>query len=279
MVSRVKVSEEKLSEVQENLKKEGYTLDRISDEIGSDFRNFRYKGHSMSLETFQNLNDLCGKELEGKEINYIEGKGKEIDLEIEKSCSTAELFGIILGDGYLESTRRKRDERVISAHRVVITLNEEEKELRRKTSKLITKIVGKEPQTHFLKESNAVQIFLNSKELTKNFERLGLETGNKVKNQVEVPKWIQENLKYEKACLRGLIDTDGTIYRQSKDKRIIIQFKNHSTPLLRSFEELCGDIGIETSNAGKHTVQVARQDQVKKFIERVEPLKALDICF
>lgn len=279
VVPRIKVSKEKLSEVQKNLKKDGYTLDEISEEIGSDFRNFRYKGHSMSLETFRALNILLGERIEGTEINSINGKGERKNLKIPKSRSTAELFGIILGDGYIQSTTRKREDRTISAYRVVITLNEEEKELKRKTSNLLEEITGEEPQVHFLKESNAVQIFLNSKELINNLEGMGLKTGDKVENQVGVPDWIKKDKEYEKACLRGLTDADGTIYQQSRDKRIAIRFKNHSKPLLHSFEEMCSDLGINTSSGGKHTIQIAKQVEVEKFIEKIAPLKASEISF
>lgn len=42
---------------------------------------------------------------------------------------------------------------------------------------------------------------------------------------------------------------------------------------------MCADLDIEASNAGKHAVQVAKQEDVKKFIEKVEPLKASNIDF
>jgi len=41
---------------------------------------------------------------------------------------------------------------------------------------------------------------------------LGLKTGNKVKQQVDVPGWIKNNKKFQIACVRGLMDTDGSIF-------------------------------------------------------------------
>ena len=279
MQRRVKVSKETLEMVQTDLKDKGFTLDEISDKIGSDFRNFRYKGHSMERETFQNLKDITEVRMEGSEIDYIDGAGESKGLEIEKSCSIAELFGIILGDGYVQNNTRNRKDRIVSGHRVVITLHSDEKRLREKSSKLLENITGKEPAVHSLRSSNAIQIFLNSKEAVKELKKLGLEAGDKVQNQVEVPDWIKTDSEYEKACLRGLVDTDGTIYRQSKDSRVVIQFKNHSNPLLKGFKQMCTDLDINVSSGGKHTVQVASQNEVQRFIQKVQPLKASNIDF
>lgn len=36
--------------------------------------------------------------------------------------------------------------------------------------------------------------------------------GSKMHQCVSIPKWIKENGEYKRACLRGLIETDGSIY-------------------------------------------------------------------
>ncbi|MBY8986503.1 MAG: LAGLIDADG family homing endonuclease [Candidatus Lokiarchaeota archaeon] len=45
--------------------------------------------------------------------------------------------------------------------------------------------------------------------------------------------------KFVKRCLKGLIDTDGTIYVQKKDKSFVIEFVNVSKPLVKNFKDLC----------------------------------------
>ena len=99
MEKRVKVDKHALARVQSDLKDKGYTIDEINSKIGYNFRNFRYKGHSMPIEPFQNLRELAGGNLKGSEIQYIDGKGESKNLNIEKSCTVAELTGIMLGDG------------------------------------------------------------------------------------------------------------------------------------------------------------------------------------
>lgn len=279
MQKRIKIDKNRLAEIQENLKNRGYSLDQISSKIGSDFRNYRYKGHSMDEKVFQNLKDLLGDEIEYSEISYIDGKGKTEELNVSKSSLTAELFGIILGDGYLQSTTRKRKDRIVSAHRLVITLHSDEKQLKERTCSLLQETSPKDPQIQYLKDSDALQILVNSKELVEELTELGLKPGDKVENQVEVPGWIMENREYEIVCLKALVDTDGTVYRQTSDQRIVIQFKNHSKPLLNNFRQMCADLNIETSNAGSKTVQVADQGHVRKFLDKIKPLKASNIDF
>ena len=72
---RIKVDKRELKNIQKQLKKENYTLDAISDYLDADFRNFRYKGHSMTRETFYRLKELYSGTIDKKEINYIDGKG------------------------------------------------------------------------------------------------------------------------------------------------------------------------------------------------------------
>lgn len=161
---------------------------------------------------------------------------------------------------------------------MVITLNKNELKLRQRVIELLNNI-GKEPKIHHLKSSEAIQIVVYSIELVDKLVELGLETGNKVKNQVGVPKWLKNNEEYSRACLRGLIDTDGTIYRQNIDGRLIIQFKNHSLQLIQDFKTMCSLLDIETSSGGKKVIQVARQPEVKKAIKKIKPIKSEDISF
>lgn len=53
-------------------------------------------------------------------------------------------------------------------------------------------------------------------------------------SKIGIPQWIKNDETYIKACLRGLIDTDGSIFRMSKrDKNLIrIGFTNHNSRLL-----------------------------------------------
>jgi hypothetical protein len=66
---------------------------------------------------------------------------------------------------------------------------------------------------------------------------VGLPCGNKIRNRASIPSWIFENEKYLKACIRVLIDTDGSIYALKPNYPNLLQicFKNKNSRLLVDF--------------------------------------------
>lgn len=279
MSKRIKLNREELSKVQTRLKKRGYTLDDIQKKIDADFRNFLYKNHSMSKETFDKLEEIYPDKLNGKEIEYIDGKGERNQINISQDKETAELIGIMLGDGYIQHTSKNRGDRIISSNRLVITLHEDEKNIISKTKDLMSDITNIKPNMYSLKDQKTIQIAKHSKEVVEEFINLGPRPGDKVQHQVRVPKWIKNQRELMRACLRGLIDTDGTIYTQSTDNRTVVQFKNHSQPLLDDFNYMCTRLGVSTSSGAKRTTQIANQGEVKKFIHKIEPIKSAEFSF
>lgn len=266
MERRVKIHEKELKRVYNDLKSEGYTLRNISSKMDSDFRNCLYKGHSLGKEAFDKLRTLYGHEIKHKEIQHVNGKGEPDDLSNLTECpETAELIGIVLGDGHLTENLQ---------HCLCITFCEDEQQLINRTKILCQSTIEKTPKKYDLKGSRAIQLKVHSKELVKRLTELGLQTGDKVENQVEIPSWIKDKEKYQKRCLRGLVDTDGCIYTQSRDSRTIVRFKNQSKPLLTGFKEMCRNLNIKPSNGGECGVQVASQTEVRKFIEKVDPIKS-----
>ncbi len=267
MEKRVRIPEKELKSVYQGLKSRNLTLREISSEIGSDFRNYLYKGHSLDLETFDELQKLYSRDIEHEEILFVNGKRQIDDTEkLDKNEKTAELIGIMLGDGHLRTEPQNY---------LCITLHEDEEKMIEHTAQICQSVTGKKPKEYVLKDSRAVQLKIHSKEIVEKLIELRLEPGNKVENQMSIPRWIKTDIEFQERCLRGLIDTDGCIYVQNIDGRTIIRFKNRSFPLLKDFKELCRRLDIKPSNGGgKYSVQVASQPEVRKFIEKIEPIKA-----
>jgi hypothetical protein len=84
------------------------------------------------------------------------------------------------------------------------------------------------------KKQNERFLDISSKELVEFFIRMGIKPGNKIVNQSTIPKWIYKRQVYMRACVRGLIDTDGSIARMSnKDYNFLrIHFTNYNRTLL-----------------------------------------------
>lgn len=222
----------------------------------------------MSKETYDRLRELVDKEIEFERIDYVDGRGRVSTKTASKDQKLAELIGILLGDGHIHSLQDNKS----SGNYIAVTLNEIEDELFNKTLNLFREFFG-EAYTYNSKIAHSKQIRSYGAENLRFLKENGLESGNKVENQVNIPRWIFEKREYIIAALRGLIDTDGSIYTRSHDTYVVIQFRNRSYPLLEDFEELCKSIGIRCSSGGEYDVQVASQDEVIKFLDIVKPIK------
>ena len=111
-----------------------------------------------------------------------------------------------------------------------------------------------------------------SKELVEFFSQMGLIPGHKIKNQITIPDWILKNESYLKACLRGLIDTDGSIFRMSKrDYNLIrINFTNYNKKLLVDTRNAFIQLGFHPSNIiNEHQIYLSRQNEISKYLKDI----------
>lgn len=148
------------------------------------------------------------------------------------SKELAEFIGILLGDGHLGNQQWS------------ITINSiADKEYLPFITWLTNYLFSFSPTVTRRKNCNAFVIYGGGKNNISYFQQLGLLVGNKVKQQVGIPQWIQENLVFRKACLRGLMDTDGGIFihkykvNNKKYSYVKLCFVNRSIPILNFVDE------------------------------------------
>lgn len=117
------------------------------------------------------------------------------------SKELAEFIGIMLGDGGM------------SAYQVSVTLHSvDDYEYSLYVKDLMGKLFGVTPSVYFRQDAKALNIVLGRKQAVDYLHSLGLVRGNKVQQKVKIPDWILKNESYSLACLRGLMDTDGSVY-------------------------------------------------------------------
>ncbi len=95
---------------------------------------------------------------------------------------------------------------------------------------------------------------------------MGLVT-NKVKYQVSIPGWIFEKQEYQMACLRGLIDTDGSVYKLRYG--IQISFTNHSRPLLEGVRRLFIENNFHPSKISSDAVYLTRRNELERYFQTI----------
>jgi intein/homing endonuclease len=271
--SRVKCDNSDLKEAVRDLRDSGYTNDEISNQIGVRIDSCLYRDHKMSPESFEKLSEIASKDINHKLVFDDRYNSKEIP-GLCKNTNLAELCGIILGDGHIQHRSRRNNSRNTSTYFISITLNQEEEEIIKNSENLLEDLTSLGAKK-YEKEGNCVRIVIHSKDAVEKFQEIGLRTGHKTENQVSVPKWIKKSNKFYRRCLKGLIDTDGSIYKDKREDKYYkrIMFKNYSKPLLQDFKEMCSALDIKTVKGGPQQVQISRKD-IEKFIRIVDPIKA-----
>jgi len=181
-----------------------------------------------------------------------------------KTNLLAEFVGIMLGDGG------------ISKYNISITLSSKEKQYILFVSNTLNGLFGVKPKVHKLKYAKAFKIYVNRKELVDFCEQIGLIKGNKIKHQVDIPEWVKENRNFSKACLMGLIDTDGCFYNNSyfingkKYSYFKIAFISASKPLILSVAKILEDLGIKAKiNKNCRDIRITNKEHVLKYIQEV----------
>ncbi len=117
------------------------------------------------------------------------------------SGNLAELLGIIMGDGGITryqvtvSLHHKND---LAYSKFVIALMKNLFEIR--------------PSIYHYPKKSIYNIVISRSELIEYLRLLGLPIGNKIKQQFDIPQWIKEKKNFRIACVRGLFDTDGSVF-------------------------------------------------------------------
>lgn len=193
----------------------------------------------------------------------------------------AELFGAMIGDGCLSKYYSNYDNRF--KYCVLITGHTHDELYFRNTIRpIFKKLFGINGCIRFKKSDNVTRFETISKRIFDNFVKFGFPVG--LKKSLFIPQEILQTNDYALSCVRGIFDTDGSIYfRYSKQysghtKRYDyknIEFKMNSYEVINSIKNILCDNGITTTNIRKNknsfVLKITNQKSVFKFREMVRP--------
>ncbi len=212
----------------------------------------RRKGGKRSIELFHQNPNFA------KKVGFIIRKQIKYP---KRSVELAELIGIILGDGGLPGN-----------HQLIISFNSQtDKEYSLFLVKILGKLFSIDYHIHARKNCNGADIVVSSSNLVDFLLKQGLIVGNKVKNRVDIPDWIYDKLDYQKACLRGLVDTDGSFYCHQYNsngknyKYLKLCFANCSRPLLISVLKILKKLKFDAYLQGDHVAIYSKAGIHKYF--------------
>ena len=150
---------------------------------------------------------------------------KQITVPTVINCEIAELFGACLGDGTFTDyfIRISGDKRFDNNYFSYL-------------SGIVERNFGLKSKILAEKSRNLLSLEIRSKLLIDFFkEKFGISLGDKIRNKTVVPQFIIENDALAKSCLRGLMDTDGSICKRGN--QLCFAFTSRSPPLLNQIYE------------------------------------------
>lgn len=156
------------------------------------------------------------------------------------SKKLAEFIGIMMGDGGMTKYQA-----TITLHRV------DDREFAEYVVRLIQRLFKLSPSVHT--RESVIIITISSVDLVVYLNSLGLPVGDKIRNGLTIPDWTNLRKDFSLACVRGLFDTDGSVYQhryRSKGKMYSytkMNLTSASPELLRSVGDILTAQGFRPS--------------------------------
>ena len=237
-------------------------------------RKYACKGALRRYQLYGNLGTPEGRRKGG--INsqrlfrlnpeYAKSLGIIMRKDIRKpkpSIELAEFIGIMLGDGRM------------SNYQINVTFNTKtDNEYGSYIRSLIKRLFHISVSIIATDSDSADRIVASGTNLVEFLLAKGLKIGNKVKNRVNVPRWVLNNRNYSIACLRGLVDTDGSFYHYNhtvynkKYCNFAMCFTSYSKPLLTSVYIILKDLNFNpVMNARR--VYLHKRDDIDKYFLKI----------
>lgn len=265
--------------------KKGMTWREISEKLGLSegyIRNeLRNEERTLSEEVYKkiceiakyNYDSFIDKRLKdnwGKSKGGLKSSGNiKIFSKLGENEKLAELFGIILGDGHLEIY--KKGNKRCYALKIAGHMTEDYEYLAEYVSKLFEELFGEGGKIRKIPKMSEIFLTVYGKNLIKLLKGKGLMPGNKKLNNQGIPKWIKNNDLFLLSCLRGLIDTDGSLHFISKkNKNLRVSFTSHIPRLIKDVHNSFIRLGFRTSKImGGRQIFISSKEDVSRYIKDV----------
>ncbi len=194
----------------------------------------------------------------------------------KKSEKLAEFVGIVLGDGNIDAYKKGKKIRTYAV-RIAGHAIDDYEYMKDYVAPLASSLFQVRSSIHFHRTNKGMYVSIYGKRIVEFFNKMGIKSGNKIRNKTKIPGWILKEKKYIRACLRGLYDTDGSIYELLPHWPGLYQlnFDNYNLIMLKQVRFLLIKIGYHPSKIhGNKTkngtkVDLTRKAEIKKFYKEI----------
>ena len=189
---------------------------------------------------------------------------------MEHSCQLAYIIGVSLGDGNLSCPNGR-------ATRLRITCDTQYPDIIKDITLSLNYLFPNNKVSHIVRSDNCVDISVYSN-LLNEYMPWKVYKGSKYKQQAHVPGWILEDNTFTKACLKGLIQTDGSIYNDRKYK--MVNFNNMTKELVDDVFNMMTQLGYSPKKyqtaQRNHTIKysIRLSKEVAAFLDEIHLYKS-----
>lgn len=188
---------------------------------------------------------------------------------VDYNQNLAYIIGIALGDGNLSNPNKR-------AVRLRITLDNKYPKIIKEVTENLRLLLPKNKISIIKRTDNCSDISVYSNQL-KEIIPWNTGEGPKIAQKITIPTWIKTDCNFTKSCLKGLIQTDGSIYFDRNYK--MINFSNNIESLAQDTKYLMEFLGYEpnfyvaknNSGSNKYTVRLSKS--VDSFIREIDLIK------
>ncbi len=209
----------------------------------------------------------------------IKIKKNKVFMELNEELS--EFTGALIGDGCLSKYYSNNRER----YEIAFTGSIKEYEYYKKfLQPTLQKNFG--TKGRLFTRKNSTRFHIVNKKVFEFFSTLGIPTGKKG-TQLKIPEKLLKKEKNAKATIRGIMNTDGSVYRRYKKKynkhpkvykHLVIQLKLISKKVVKQVKEQLEKQGIKCTKITKiknpphknaFVLRITNQIEIKKYLKKI----------
>jgi hypothetical protein len=175
--------------------------------------------------------------------------------QLVQNDKLAFLFGLILGDGNISSSRR--------TELLTITLGTDKPKIWKYASKIVKNVFNKNPTIRKRRFSNCVDIRLYQNNISK---RLSVPLGDRANVNISIPNWITDNSDCLKQLIKGLYEAEASYSIHKKTYTYNFSFSNRNVSLLDLVQKYLQKNNFHPERRS-YAVRLRRKIEAEKFKE------------
>jgi len=196
--------------------------------------------------------------------------------------NVAEMIGLFLGDGCLSRYFSKYNKKWISVLLFTGNLQNDKEYYESILRPIILKFFKTKGYMRYRVDDNTIRYFIFNKNLINYLIEIGFRFGSKT-NSCRIPDSIFNDKRLRIACVRGIFNADGTVYRRYRKKYknqprfygnyAVIQFKMKSKVLIEQIRYILQNDDFVVNKISKvenyFLIRITNQKYVNRFFKEI----------